>query len=413
MNGLGAQMELAMNHLSNVPARSAPPDYRAHSADFLPALDHPLGRRDAASSPSSNVTLFAHPLQVIEASTLTEVAPALEAVRAATRQGAHAAGFVSYDAAAAFDPAMPATPSSGPLLWFGIFGTPAVLPSHMFANLLPSETALEIGPLKPVSTKRQHMDRIEDLLELIRAGDLYQANLTFRAGMDFDGDPLALYARLRQRQRAPYGAIISTGADLAFSFSPELFFTVTGRDIACRPMKGTAERHADPTADAAAAQSLAADPKQRAENLMIVDLMRNDLSRVAEPGSVKVPQLFSVETYPTVHQMVSAVTARRREDVDAFDILAALFPCGSITGAPKIRAAQVIAQLEDRPRGIYTGSIGHFAPNGDACFNVAIRTLTVSPAERRLTIDLGSGIVADSAPLAEWEECLTKARFLE
>ena len=402
-----------MNHLPNIPSRSASPAYGAHAMDFLPAFDQPFVLLDDASSSNGDATLFAHPLQVIEASTVTEVAPALEAVRAATRQGAHAAGFVSYDAAAAFDPAMPVTPSCGPLLWFGIFGTPAILPSHRFANLLPNEAAFGIGPLTPASTKGQHMGRIEELLELIRAGDLYQANLTFRAGMDFDGDPLALYARLRQRQRAPYGAIISTGADLIFSFSPELFFTVTGRDIACRPMKGTAERHADPAADAAAAQSLATDPKQRAENLMIVDLMRNDLSRVAEPGSVKVPQLFSVETYPTVHQMVSAVTARRGEDVDAFDILAALFPCGSITGAPKIRAAQVIAQLEDRPRGIYTGSIGHFAPDGDARFNVAIRTLTVSRADRRLTIDLGSGIVADSDPLAEWEECLTKARFLE
>ena len=402
-----------MNHLLTVPPQSARPECGVKALGFLSAFDQPYVLLDDASSPNGDVTLFTHPMQVIEAATLSEVAPALKAVRAATRQGAHAAGFVSYDAAAAFDPAMPTTPSCGPLLWFGIFGTPLVLPSQMFANLLPNDAAFRMGPLTPASTKEQHMGRIEELLELIRAGDLYQANLTFRAGMDFDGDPLALYTRLRQRQRAPYGAIISTSADLIFSFSPELFFTVTGRDIACRPMKGTAERHGDPTADAAAAQSLATDPKQRAENLMIVDLMRNDLSRVAEPGSVKVPQLFSVETYPTVHQMVSAVTARRREDVDAFDILAALFPCGSITGAPKIRAAQVIAQLEDRPRGIYTGSIGHFTPDGDARFNVAIRTLTVSPVERRLTIDLGSGIVADSDPLAEWEECLTKARFLD
>lgn len=402
-----------MNHLPHMPPRSDRPEPSGEAIDVLPPFDQPFVLLDDASSPDGDVMLFTNPLQVIKAATLADVAPALEAVRAAIGQGAHAAGFVGYDAAAAFDPAMPATPSPGPMLWFGIFGPPAMLPSHMFAALLPSDAPLRMGPLKPATTGQEHIGRVANLLGLIEAGDLYQANLTFRAGMHFDGDPLALYARLRQRQSAPYGAIMSTGADLVFSFSPELFFKVTGRDVACRPMKGTAERHADPAKDAAAARSLATDPKQRAENLMIVDLMRNDLSRVAEPGSVKVPQLFAVETYPTVHQMVSAVTARRREDVDAFDILAALFPCGSVTGAPKIRAAQVIAELEDRPRGVYTGSIGHFAPNGDACFNVAIRTLTVSPESGRLTIDLGSGIVADSDPVAEWEECLTKARFLD
>ncbi|MCK0532780.1 aminodeoxychorismate synthase component I [Sphingobium agri] len=380
---------------------------------FLPDLDRPFVLLDDASSPSGHVTLFSDPLRMIEAETLADVVPALDAVREATRAGAHAAGFVSYDAGAAFDPAMPVTPSQGPLLWFGIFEAPRTLPSHRFAELLPGGDAVfDLGPLLPGTTEGQHAERIAALLDLIQAGDLYQANLTFAANMQFHGDPLALYARLRQRQRAPYGAILSTGTGLIFSFSPELFFTLKRRDIACRPMKGTAERHLDPDADAEAARSLAADPKQRAENLMIVDLMRNDLSRVAAAGSVQVPQLFAVETYPTVHQMVSAVTARRREDVDAFDILAALFPCGSITGAPKIRAAQVIAHLEDRPRGVYTGSIGHFAPNGDASFNVAIRTLTFAPKDARLTIGLGSGIVADSDPLAEWKECLTKARFL-
>lgn len=402
-----------MNHLSSVSSPPAPHECDVQASGFLPTFEQPFVLLDDASSSGSDVTLFSQPLKVIAAASLADVIPALDAVREATKRGAHAAGFISYDAAAAFDPAMPAMPSHGPFLWFGIFDAPLVVPSHMFAEWLPGDdAALDLGPLTPVTTEAQHAGRIAELLELIRAGDLYQANLTFRAVMRFDCDPLTLYARLRQRQRAPYGAIVSTGDDLIFSFSPELFFSLTGPDIACRPMKGTAERNADPDADAQAARSLAADPKQRAENLMIVDLMRNDLSRVAEPGSVKVPQLFAVESYPTVHQMVSDVTARRRQDVDAFNILTALFPCGSITGAPKIRAAQVIAQLEDRPRGIYTGSIGHFAPNGDACFNVAIRTLTVSPDDKRLTIDLGSGIVADSDPLAEWEECLTKGRFI-
>ena len=397
-------MEPAMNHIS----KSLP-----QAANFLPAFDQPFVLLDDASSPASDVMLFAGPQEVITASSLADVVPALNAVRAATRQGAHAAGYVSYDAAAAFDPAMPVTASHGPLIWFGIFASPTVLPSCEFASMLPSGTQVKLGRLHPAIDEERHRNRIAALLDLIRAGDLYQANLSLRAGMSFDGDALALYARLRERQRAAYGAIISTGADTIFSFSPELFFSMSGRNISCRPMKGTAARHSDPATDAAAARSLAADPKQRAENLMIVDLMRNDLSRVAEPGSVKVPCLFAVESYPTVHQMVSTVIARCREDADAFNVLEALFPCGSITGAPKIRSAQVIANLEDRARGIYTGSIGHFAPNGSARFNVAIRTLAIEPEIGRLTIDLGSGIVADSDPVAEWQECLTKAHFLE
>ena len=179
------------------------------------------------------------------------------------------------------------------------------------------------------------------------------------------------------------------------------------------PMKGTAPRLADPAADARAAAGLASDAKQRAENLMIVDLIRNDLSRICRPGSVRVPDLFTVETYPTVHQMTSRVVGQLADGADAVEALAALFPCGSVTGAPKIRAMQVIAELERHRRGIYTGSIGSIDPDGNARFNVAIRTICVEKGATTGVMGIGSGIVADSTAGAEWTECLDKARFLE
>ncbi len=209
------------------------------------------------------------------------------------------------------------------------------------------------------------------------------------------------------------GALIRHDGRHILCFSPERFFDLANGLVETLPMKGTAPRHPDPATDAALAAQLLADPKQRAENLMIVDLLRNDLSRICEPGSVKVPSLFTVESYPTVHQMTSRVTGRLNPGMDAIDALAALFPCGSVTGAPKIRAMQVIAEIEARERGIYTGSIGSIDPDGNARFNVAIRTISLEKDADTAVMGIGSGIVADSVPAAEWMECLDKARFLE
>ena len=228
---------------------------------------------------------------------------------------------------------------------------------------------------------------------------------------DYAGDPLALYAALRARARAGYGGVIWTGQTHYLSFSPELFFALKDQRITTKPMKGTAQRLADPAADAQAAEHLRTDPKQRAENLMIVDLLRNDLSRVCAAGSVKVPELFHIESYPTVHQMTSTVTGLLNDGADAVDVIQALFPCGSITGAPKIRAMQVVEEVEAAPRGIYCGSIGRIDDNGDAAFNVAIRTFTVSETTQSLSLGLGSGVVADSKEADEWAECLAKGDF--
>ncbi|CAB3639098.1 aminodeoxychorismate synthase component I [Paraburkholderia rhynchosiae] len=262
----------------------------------------------------------------------------------------------------------------------------------------------------------------------LRAGDSYQVNYTYRLGFDVFGSPTALYRRLRARQPVRYGALIAMpGGDWVLSCSPELFVEKQHATLRARPMKGTAPRSADPTADRRAAEFLGSDPKNRAENVMIVDLLRNDLSRVAKTGSVKVPALFSVEPYASVWQMTSTVQAALRPGTSFAAILRALFPCGSITGAPKHRTMQLIDELESTPRGLYTGAIGWLdapvrepAANehtfGDFCMSVAIRTLTLKPraqtGQLRGTMGVGAGIVLDSVAEDEYAECRLKARFL-
>ncbi len=365
---------------------------------------------DAASG---ETRLFETPEAIIRADRLDAVAPALEQLRAAQRAGLHAAGFISYEAGLALEPRLTGcrhaqgTPEpAAPLLWFGLFRQWRAI--DMATLDVP---AAAITSVVPRCRPQDYAAAVDAVRGYIAAGDIYQANLTFAADVAFDGHPLGLYMRLRQRQHAPYGALIRHPGGWLLSFSPELFFDLAGDSLRARPMKGTAPRGGDTYTDAAIAARLAADPKNRAENLMIVDLLRNDLARVATPGTVAVPELFSIETYPTLHQMTSEVTARLAPGRDAIDALAALFPCGSITGAPKLRAMEIIDTLEPETRGPYTGAIGHLAPSGDAAFNVTIRTLVIDrPGHARL--GLGAGIVADSDPEAEWRECLSKGEFL-
>ena len=275
--------------------------------------------------------------------------------------------------------------------------------------------------------RAQFAAAIEAIHAALRDGDSYQVNYTYRLAFDVFGAPLALYRRLRDRQPVPYGALIALpDGRWVLSCSPELFVGKTGATLLARPMKGTAPRAADPLLDQRAADFLASDPKNRAENVMIVDLLRNDLSRVARIGSVRVPALFSVEPYASVWQMTSTVTAALRPRTSFADVLRALFPCGSITGAPKHRTMQLIDALETTPRGLYTGAIGWLdAPAldeseeescGDFCLSVAIRTLTLEAADhtgkRDGTMGVGAGIVLDSVATDEYEECQLKARFL-
>lgn len=370
---------------------------------------------DARADEAAPARLYTDPVEIVVTRKAVDVPKALAALKTATRGGLHAAGFVSYETGFAVERKLAALPPVSldvPLLWFGLFRDYEEIAADDLLARLPDAAGAWLGTPVPDLDEATYTRKLDTVREMITAGDLYQANLTFRTAVETMGHPLALYAGLRSRSASGYGAVVATGTQWLLSLSPELFFSVKGRTIRTRPMKGTAARAADPLDDAHAAAELRTDPKQRAENLMIVDLLRNDLSRVAMPGSVEVPELYHVETYPTLHQMTSTVEAQLADDHDAVDTLATLFPCGSITGAPKIIAMAAIRNVEDSPRGAYTGAIGRLDPNGDAAFNVAIRTLVLDDGASTARLGLGSGIVADSVANAEWRECLAKGAFV-
>jgi para-aminobenzoate synthetase/4-amino-4-deoxychorismate lyase len=357
------------------------------------------------AQPGGRSLLFRSPEAVLEARSPEQARACLAQLRAQAR---HAAGFLAYEAGHALEPkltplARMAPPDEPPLLWFGLFAAPETVDTD---KLLPDGAGAWASAPRPHIEREAYLAAVTRVKEHILDGEVYQANLTFRAQVATAGHPLALYAALRPRARAGWGGIVFTGAHWILSFSPELFFTLEDGRVTARPMKGTAAAGTDP-------ELLRDDPKQRAENLMIVDLIRNDLSRVSRPGTVKVPELFAVETYPTVLQMTSTVTAETEDGVGPVDLIEAAFPCGSVTGAPKIRAMELIAELEPDARGVYTGSIGRLAPSGEAAFNVAIRTLVLKAGEIGAILGLGSGIVADSSAEDEWRECLAKGAFVE
>jgi len=374
-------------------------------------LRPPFVLLDDARADGCGARLYVDPVEIVVAHHPDDIAPALGRLRKARAEGLDAAGWLGYEVGAALEPAAPARIAGGPLLWFGLFRGHRRFTADEVLALLPDPAGAWAGPPRPLLARAAYDDAFARARAYIEAGDIYQANLTFRADVPIAGHPAALYALLRGRSAAGHGALLATGDAWLLSLSPELFFTLEDGTLTARPMKGTARRAADPAADAALARALREDPKQRAENLMIVDLMRNDLGRVARPGSVAVPQLFEVETYPTTHQMTSTITACLADGLGPVDALAALFPCGSVTGAPKIRAMQVIAEVEPDARGPYTGSIGRIDADGSAEFNVAIRTLAVTDP-RRATLGLGSGVVADSNAESEWAECLAKGAFV-
>ncbi|HXG99563.1 MAG TPA: aminodeoxychorismate synthase component I [Sphingomicrobium sp.] len=371
---------------------------------------------DDARRGGASPRVYAEPREVIVAHSLEEVVPALERVGAAVAAGTHAAGYLAYEAGHAFDPRLAASAraTEGPLLSFGLFDDFTV---PNLADLLPDADGAFVGKVHPRIDQGDYEDAAGAVREDLFAGEYYQANLTFGCDVAVAGEPLALYARLRRSSQAGWGGVIIEQDRTILSLSPEQFFTVRNGMIEALPMKGTAPRRADPAADLAEIMKLSTDEKQRAENLMIVDLMRNDLARVAQTGSVTVPQLFAVETYPTVHQMVSRVSARLREGVGACEILRTIFPCGSVTGAPKIAAIEALGRLEPEPRGVYTGSMGWIEPDtsrgsGDAAFNVLIRTLEWQKGATRAKLGLGSGLVVESNARDEWAECLLKGDFV-
>ena len=357
--------------------------------------------------PADGSCVFAQADRLIVAHAPDEVPAALAALDEARADGYWLAGFASYELGYALEPRlaplMPA-PRRLPLLQFGAYTAPQA------AGPLDSGPA-RLGAVRPDWDARRYARAFDTVHGLIGAGDIYQANLTFPLNLEASGTPQALYAALRAVQPVRFGALIEAeGLPAILSRSPELFFRTDAEGtIETRPMKGTQPRSDDPAEDARRRYFLQSDEKNRAENLMIVDLLRNDISRVSVPGSVRVPALFSVETYETVHQMTSLVAADLAPGTTLSDILRALFPCGSITGAPKIRAMEILADLEPAPRDIYCGTIGWAAPDGRSEFNVAIRTLMVEGGHARLGV--GGGVVYDSTADGEYEEALWKARF--
>ncbi len=351
-------------------------------------------------------TWFAAPDQMIVAQDPVDVPAAFAAMQAAREAGKWLAGYATYELGYALESKLAARMPENrrlPLICFGIYNGPAIKAlSHGAASLTDPQ---------PLWDEPRYTEAFNQVNAYIGAGDIYQANLTFPMQAQYTGTSEALYAALTTRQPVGQGALVLQDdlPDL-LSRSPELFFrTSSSGFIETRPMKGTQPRVEDPAEDARRVAWLQADEKNRAENLMIVDLLRNDISRVAELGSVNVPELFKIESYATVHQMVSLVRAQLRKNVSIAEIFQALFPCGSITGAPKLRAMEILNDLEPQARDIYCGSIGWIAPDGRSDFNVAIRTLMVE--DGKATLNVGGGVVWDSTAPDEYKEALWKARY--
>jgi para-aminobenzoate synthetase/4-amino-4-deoxychorismate lyase len=361
---------------------------------------------------------FDQAVEIVEAHRIDDVIPALARIEALVNdRRLHAAGFISYEAAPAFDRALSVRGGASiPLLWFGLFPAPTAVDSlepviFRLGDRVGSTDGL-IQQLHWTSsvTRAAYDAGIDRIKSHIAEGDTYQVNYTFRLRSPFNGDSWALLQELVHSQDAGYAAFIDTGAHAICSVSPELFFRLDGTTLICNPMKGTAPRGRFPAEDRARAEWLRESEKNRAENVMIVDMVRNDIGRVAKPGSVRVPSLFDVTRYPTLWQMTSTVTGET--DAGIVDIMAALFPCASITGAPKPRTMQIIADVESTPRGLYTGCIGFIAPGRHAQFSVAIRTAVIDRSTEEAEYGVGGGILWESETASEYAECLAKARVV-
>ncbi len=345
--------------------------------------------------------------EVVSVSTIAGVLPALQYLESAVNHsGLTAAGFLSYEAAPAFDAALRCHPPGDfPLLWFGLFekAVPFELPPATGGGY-------RLTPWRPSVSKSRFAGAVTTIREHIARGESYQVNYTYRLRSTFAGDGLALLSDLHSSQRGRFGAYLDTGEHIICSISPECFFTLDGTTLVSMPMKGTVKRGPTLDADRERAEWLRNSEKNQAENVMIVDMIRNDMGRIAISGSVRVPSLFDLARYPTLWQMTSTVTAETEAPVT--DIFSAMFPCASITGAPKVATMRIIHELESAPRGIYTGAIGYIAPDRQAQFSVAIRTVQIDRATGRAVYGVGSGIVWDSEAESEYAECRTKSRIL-
>lgn len=348
---------------------------------------------------------LASPVAVREAWHLHEVLPLLAACETAAAQGLYVALAVAYEAAPAFDPALKVRPGcSVPFVWAAFHEAPGTLASP--------QTPASLSDWRPHVSRQEYARALATIKAQITAGESYQVNYTMPCSALLDGCPRSLFLQLAFAQGAGFCAWFDMGRRKVLSLSPELFFLRRGEAVVVRPMKGTAPRGRFPAEDEALARKLEKCEKNRAENVMIVDLLRNDLGRIARPGTVAVRRLFQVERFATVLQMTSTVTAQLPKGVGLPELFSALFPCGSVTGAPKIRTMEIIASLEQRPRGYYCGALGFLLPGGDAVFNVPIRTMTVDSASSQALFHVGGGITHDSQTTGEYQECLDKMAFL-
>ena len=350
--------------------------------------------------------LFRKPVRVLEIRDVEAVGAAMIDIARAAEDGLWAAGFIAYEAAPGFDPALRTHPAGDlPLLWFGLYEQPESL-----SALPAAPSAFSVGTWQPSSSELDYRAALARIKAYIHAGDTYQVNYTIRLNTSFQGDAYALFRALTHAQQAQHCAYVNVGSMSICSASPERFFRLDGDHVTAQPMKGTANRGLWYEDDRRRGEALQASEKNRAENVMIVDMIRNDLGRVSVPGSVRVSSAYDIERYPTVLQMTSTVEAR--VTAPFVELMAALFPCASITGAPKVRTSEIIHELETGPRGIYTGTVGYLGPGRRASFNVAIRTVLVDHERQMAEYGVGGGIVWDSDGAAEYAECLAKAKIL-
>ena len=360
---------------------------------------------------SGDEVLFEQPEAIISADRVEDFLPALDAAQAARDAGKWLAGYFSYEAGYLLEPKLkPIIPENRrtPLVVLGVFSGPSQTALPQFRRPVTNGPIFGVRATWSFEDYKKRFDRVHRHL---REGDCYQANLTFPVEAKWTGDPLSAFDALATRQAVKYGALVDLGGPVILSRSPELFFEVDGDGwIETHPMKGTAPRGKTPEEDEELKRFLANDPKNQAENRMIVDLLRNDISLISEVGTLDVPELFRIESFATVHQMVSKVRAKLLPGLTIRDIFAALFPCGSITGAPKIRAMEILRELESAPRNAYCGAIGWIEPGGRMRFNVAIRTITLFP-DGEAVYNVGGGVVFDSTAEDEYQECLLKARY--
>lgn len=379
---------------------------------MLPPDSVLLDRRRPGLADEAGALLFSRPRTALTARAYGDVLPLLEEVQRQSAAGRYCVGFIAYEAAYAIHPQLlAAAPApAGLLAWFGVYEQHDRLESERLAQMLGGAAGAEVFDVRFAVDRAAYRRQVARIKQHIRDGDVYQVNLTAPLRFRCRGSPLALYRELRQKQRVGFGGVLRMGDDWLVSLSPELFVRRDGDRLIVRPMKGTAPRGVHSREDRARAAWLRASEKNRAENLMIVDLLRNDLSVVARPGSVRVTSLFDVERYETLWQMTSTIEAEARPGVGVAEVLRALLPSGSVTGAPKLRALEIIRDIEAEPRGAYCGAIGMVRPGGDFVFNVPIRTIEIRDGRGRMGV--GSGIVWDSDPEAEYDECLLKGRFL-